>query len=144
SRHGVTPLAWTLDHAGPMARNVRDVARTLGVLAGVDARDASSAAEPVGDYERAAAAGASLAGRRFALAPELLEGTDPEVRAVFDEVVRTLESLGARRVAVSMPGVATMNIACEVLIGAEAAVFHEENLRRAERRELMDPAVRMY
>ena len=26
SRHGVTPLAWTLDHAGPMARSVRDVA----------------------------------------------------------------------------------------------------------------------
>jgi aspartyl-tRNA(Asn)/glutamyl-tRNA(Gln) amidotransferase subunit A len=37
-----------------------------------------------------------------------------------------------------------MNIATEILIGAEAAVYHEENLRRAERRELIDPAVRMY
>jgi len=37
-----------------------------------------------------------------------------------------------------------MNIACEVLIGSEAAVYHEENLRRPERRALLDPAVRMY
>ena len=144
SRHGVTPLAWTLDHAGPMARTVRDVARALGVLAGVDPRDASSATEPVGDYEGPPAARPSLAGRRFAIAPELLEGTDPEVRAVFDEAVGALEALGARRVAVSLPSARAMNIATEIIIGAEAAVYHEENLRRPERRELMDPAVRMY
>jgi aspartyl-tRNA(Asn)/glutamyl-tRNA(Gln) amidotransferase subunit A len=144
SRHGVTPLAWTLDHAGPMARSVRDVARMLGAVAGADPRDASSAAEPVPDYEAALAAAASLSGRRFAVAPALLEGTDPQVRAVFDDTVRRLESLGARRVAASLPSAAAMNIATEILVGAEAAVYHEENLRRAERREQMDPAVRMY
>src|SRR5262249_47066140 len=65
TRHGVTALAWTQDHAGPMARHVRDVARTLKVLAGPDEKDASSAAEPVDDYEAALGGGASLAGRRF-------------------------------------------------------------------------------
>jgi len=144
SRHGVTPLAWTLDHAGPMARSVRDVARTLGLLAGADPRDASSAVEPVRDYEGALPARASLSGRRFAVAPELLDATDPQVRAVFDDTVRTLESLGARPVAVSLPSASAMNIATEILIGAEAAVYHEENLRRPARREQIDPAVRMY
>jgi aspartyl-tRNA(Asn)/glutamyl-tRNA(Gln) amidotransferase subunit A len=142
SRHGVTPLAWTLDHAGPMARSVRDVARGLGLLAGADPGDASSADVPVPDYE--GGLGAPLAGRRFALAPELLEPTDPQVRAVFDQALRTLESLGARRVAASLPSAGAMNIATEVIVGAEAAVYHEENLRRPERRELLDPAVRLY
>jgi aspartyl-tRNA(Asn)/glutamyl-tRNA(Gln) amidotransferase subunit A len=145
SRHGVTPLAWTLDHAGPMARSVRDVARLLGAIAGVDPRDPSSAAEPVTDYEKAVGgAGTSLSGRRFAVASELLKPIEPEVEAVFAAAIAKLESLGARRVAVSLPSAPAMNIATEVLIGAEAAVFHEENLRRPERREGLDPAVRLY
>lgn len=144
SRHGVTPLAWTLDHAGPMARSVRDVARLLGVIAGPDPEDASSAAEPVPDYEAALAGDGALRDRRFAVAPELVEPLEPQVRTVFDAVIRHLEAQGARRVETSLPHVAAMNIACEILIGSEAAVYHEENLRRAERRALLDPAVRMY
>ena len=33
SRSGVTPLAWSLDHVGPMARTVEDIAILLSVLA---------------------------------------------------------------------------------------------------------------
>ncbi len=143
SRHGVTPLAWTLDHAGPMARSVRDVARLLGVIAGADANDTSSAAEPIADYEAGLGKG-SLRDRRFVVARELVQGTDPEVLEVFEAALRALESHGARRTDVSLPSVPAMNVATEILIGAEAAVFHEENLRRPERREKMDPAVRMY
>jgi aspartyl-tRNA(Asn)/glutamyl-tRNA(Gln) amidotransferase subunit A len=144
SRHGVTPLAWTLDHAGPMARDVRGVARTLRVLAGRDDKDPSSASEPVSDYEASLGSGRSLAGRRFVVARELVERVDPDVAAVFAAALRQLESLGARRVDGSLPHAPAMNIACEVLIGAEAAVYHEDNLRRAERRQLLDPAVRLY
>ena len=144
SRYGVTPLAWTLDHAGPMARSVGDVARLLKIIAGFDPNDGSSAREDVADYPAALGSGTSLSGRAFALAPELLSPVEPEVRAVFEQALAHLESLGARRVAVRMPSVPAMNIACEVLIGSEAAVYHEENLRRAERRALVDPAVRMY
>src|SRR6185436_19365546 len=69
---------------------------------------------------------------------------EPEVRAAFDAAIRHLEARGARRVEASLPHANAMNIACEILIGSEAAVYHEENLRRSERRVLMDPAVRMY
>jgi aspartyl-tRNA(Asn)/glutamyl-tRNA(Gln) amidotransferase subunit A len=144
SRHGVTPLAWTLDHAGPMARTVRDVARALRVVAGFDALDASSARADVPDYEAALGQGVSLKGRSFAVAGELLAPCEPELRAAFDRALAQLESLGARRVDVQLPSVPAMNVACEVLIGAEAAVYHEQNLRRPERRTLLDPAVRMY
>ncbi len=144
SRYGVTPLAWTLDHAGPMARSVGDTARLLRVIAGFDPKDGSSAHEEVADYEGALGEGRSLSGRSFAVAPELLSPTEPEVRAVFDRALAHLESLGARRLPVRLRSAPAMNIACEVLIGSEAAVYHEENLRRPERRALIDPAVRMY
>lgn len=144
SRHGVTPLAFTLDHAGPMARSVRDVARLLRLIAGFDPKDGSSVREDVADYEAALGEGRSLSGRSFAIAPELLSPTEPEVRVVFERALAHLESLGARRVEVRLPSAPAMNIAAETLIGSEAAVYHEENLRRGERRALIDPAVRMY
>ncbi len=144
SRYGVTPLAWTLDHAGPMARSVGDTARLLQVIAGFDAKDGSSARETVADYSAALGGGDSLSGRSFAVAPELLSPLEPEVRVVFDRALAHLESLGAGRTSAQLPSVPAMNIACEVLVGSEAAVYHEENLRRPERRALIDPAVRMY
>jgi aspartyl-tRNA(Asn)/glutamyl-tRNA(Gln) amidotransferase subunit A len=49
SRRGVFPLSWSLDHVGPMARTVEDVALTLQAIAGHDPGDASSIAE-VPDY----------------------------------------------------------------------------------------------
>jgi aspartyl-tRNA(Asn)/glutamyl-tRNA(Gln) amidotransferase subunit A len=144
SRHGVTPLAWTLDHAGPMARTVRDTARMLRVLAGFDPRDPSSAREAVPDFESAAGEGLSLRGKRFAVARELMAPVEPQVAALVEDALRHLEREGARRVEVSLPSAPAANVASEVIIGAEAAVFHEQNMRRPERRARIDPAVRMY
>ncbi|MDE0658545.1 MAG: amidase [Gammaproteobacteria bacterium] len=50
SRHGVFPLAASLDHVGPMTRSVEDAARMLGVMAGGDPRDPTSLDAPVPMY----------------------------------------------------------------------------------------------
>src|SRR5918997_1576245 len=50
SRQGIVPLAWSLDHAGPIVRSVEDAALTLGVIAGYDPRDPRSLAAEVPDY----------------------------------------------------------------------------------------------
>ena len=50
SRRGVAPLAFSLDHIGPMTRTVRDNALMLQVIAGHDPGDPGSADEPVPDY----------------------------------------------------------------------------------------------
>ena len=42
STRGVVPLSWSLDHVGPMARRVVDVAQLLQVIAGPDAADPGS------------------------------------------------------------------------------------------------------
>jgi aspartyl-tRNA(Asn)/glutamyl-tRNA(Gln) amidotransferase subunit A len=49
SRYGLTAFASSLDHIGPFARTVKDAA-VLGVIAGRDPRDSTSAEAPVPDY----------------------------------------------------------------------------------------------
>src|SRR5579863_6743452 len=50
SRYGLVAFASSLDHIGPFGRNVRDAARLLGVIAGHDEMDSTSASAPVPDY----------------------------------------------------------------------------------------------
>jgi aspartyl-tRNA(Asn)/glutamyl-tRNA(Gln) amidotransferase subunit A len=50
SKHGVMPLAPSIDHVGPLARSAWDIAAVLQIIAGYDKRDMSSARLPVPDY----------------------------------------------------------------------------------------------
>ena len=49
-RDGVFPVSWTLDHVGPMARSVEDLARMLAVMAGASQSDPYTAEAPIPDY----------------------------------------------------------------------------------------------
>jgi aspartyl-tRNA(Asn)/glutamyl-tRNA(Gln) amidotransferase subunit A len=144
SLHGVTPLAWSLDHAGPMTRTVRDAARLLGVISGFDLRDSTTAREPVPDFERELLADTGLAGRRFAVVRELMDPLEPAVATHFAAVCAQLTALGAVRVDASVPSALAANVASEVIIESEAAVFHERNLREPPRRQLLDPLIPYY
>ena len=53
SNRGVIPMAWTLDHVGPMCKTVEDAAILLSAIAGYDERDSSTANVPIADYARA-------------------------------------------------------------------------------------------
>jgi len=50
SKYGVYPLAWTLDHVGPMTKTVKDAAGLLQVIAGFDPNDPTTVDVPVDDY----------------------------------------------------------------------------------------------
>src|SRR5207249_5278806 len=50
STRGVIPLSWSLDHVGPLARNVADAAVILQVIAGYDPQEITSQIIPVSDY----------------------------------------------------------------------------------------------
>ena len=58
SRHGVFPLADTLDHIGPMTRSVADCALMLAAMEGRDERDPSTRSDPPVDYLAEIARGA--------------------------------------------------------------------------------------
>jgi amidase len=96
SRAGIIPIAHSQDTAGPMARSVRDAALLLGVLAGVDPRDAATAAakghlQP--DYTRGLDAN-GLKGARIGVARKLT-GFNRDVDRLFEEALGAMKAAGA-------------------------------------------------
>jgi aspartyl-tRNA(Asn)/glutamyl-tRNA(Gln) amidotransferase subunit A len=94
SRAGVLPLAWSMDHAGPMTRSAADCALMLRAMAGYDAADASTSVLPVPDYS--AALTGDIKGLRVGLLRSFfLDGAAPEVRASVETAARVLAGAGA-------------------------------------------------
>jgi amidase len=133
SRHGMFDLAPSLDHVGPMARSVADVAALLAAVAGPDPADPTALQEPPPDY--AAANAQSIEGLKIGIDRGWDRGdVDPPVRAVLDEAERVLRSLGAELVEVDVPDVAQAVADWVPNCAVEAAVAHAATFpaRRAE------------
>lgn len=102
SRYGLVAFASSLDQIGPFGKNVRDVARTLGVIAGRDRYDSTAADVAVPDYLGALTG--DIKGLRIGVPPECFgEGLNPEVRASVEAAIKKLESRGAEIVEVTLP-----------------------------------------
>ncbi len=102
SRYGLVAFASSLDQIGVFAREVADVARVLGVIAGRDPHDATSADVPVPDY--VASLTGDLKGARLGFPRALFgEGVDREVRDAVNAVVDVYRDLGAEIVDVELP-----------------------------------------
>lgn len=128
SKYGCLPLAWSMDHAGPLNRSVGDAALTLNVLAGFDPRDPCSVDRPVPDF--ASLLGQDLRGKRIALVRKFFcEDGDPEVFAAIEAVLPVLEGLGAEILEVELPDIADAFKAGTMTIVVEGATYHAERLR---------------
>ena len=139
SRYGVTTLAWSLDHAGPMTRTVADAAFMLQIIAGADANDRSCTADPVPDY--ASALRGDLKGVRIGVPRRhFTEGSHADVEAAYRAAIKALIALGATAVDVDVPHAPYAGSAGWIVAMAEAAQFHEKRLRDTP--ELFDPIVR--
>jgi aspartyl-tRNA(Asn)/glutamyl-tRNA(Gln) amidotransferase subunit A len=102
SRWGLVAFASSLDQIGPLARSVEDAALVLQVIAGHDARDATSSSEPVPDYLAAAARG--VRGLRVGVPRDLVgDGVDAGVQRVFAESLERWRAAGAALVDVALP-----------------------------------------
>ena len=128
SRRGVVPLAWSLDTVGPMARTVEDVALLLAAVAGPDPEDEACSVRPGEDYCRELEAGVS--GLALGVPQEwFFDGVEPDIVAAVQAALAALEREGARRVAVTTPGMAEAHTAHHALLAVEAAAFHGPWLR---------------
>ncbi len=128
SRSGVVPFAWGLDHVGPMARRVRDLALLLTAMAGPDPFDRSAATEATVNF--AATLDEGVEGLRFAVPTfQFLELASPAVADAVREAGRTFEELGARRVDVDMPEeIAHVGPAAIAVFLAEGGAVHRNTL----------------
>ena len=119
TRAGVTPLAWTLDHVGPLARSAEDAALLLGVLAGHDPADPTSARVPVPDY--AARLDRSPRGVRIGVPRDFACAVvDPEVLRAFEAALGELGHAGATVSEVTVPSLDHAGPALGALILGEA------------------------
>jgi len=91
SIRGIVPLIYTLDHCGPMARSVDDVALMMNVLVGHDLLDAASVDHAPEDY--VAALGNPVSGLRLATPEEFYVELDPEVADAMTAATEVLASL---------------------------------------------------
>jgi amidase len=100
---GIFPIELTLDHCGPMANNVENVALLLSVIAGPDGLDPRQTNIQAQDYTHAIDRGAK--GLKIAVVKEGFERAESE--AVVDKTVReaakALERLGVQISEVSVP-----------------------------------------
>jgi aspartyl-tRNA(Asn)/glutamyl-tRNA(Gln) amidotransferase subunit A len=120
SRYGLIAFASSLDHVGPFGRSVKDVATVLGVIAGRDPMDSTSADVPVPDYVRELERPAR--GLKIGVAKEYFgEGLDEEVRAAVETAIQKLGSLGCEIVEVSLPHTRYAIPAYYIIATAEAS-----------------------
>ena len=97
SRDGIIPVAHSQDTAGPLARTVADAAILLAAMSGADPSDPATANGPnrVPDYAAGLSANA-LDGKRIGVLRSYWRaGDDPNVEAVFNQTIQTLEACGA-------------------------------------------------
>ena len=130
SRRGVFPLSWTLDHIGPLTRNVEDAAITLQVLAGHDPLDPASADVRVPDYRADLDKG--VQGLRIGIPRAFFataQATTAEVVAGLDRIATSLRDAGAVVEDIELPDYALFAAAGRVIMMAEAFAIHEKDMQ---------------
>ena len=120
SRYGTLPLAFSLDHMGPLAQTSRDCAAVLNAIIGPDHRDAYCRREAlptihIPDLPK-------LDAMRVGFSPEfLLEGIDPEIRAMVDNAIRAFHEWGATTVELKLGWLREVVAISHIILPAEAA-----------------------
>jgi aspartyl-tRNA(Asn)/glutamyl-tRNA(Gln) amidotransferase subunit A len=102
SRFGIVAFASSLDQAGPIGRKVEDCALLLQHMAGHDPHDSTSVDRPLGNLS--AALTGDVRGLRIGIPSEYrVEGTPPEIEALWQQGVDWLKEAGCTITDVSLP-----------------------------------------
>jgi Asp-tRNA(Asn)/Glu-tRNA(Gln) amidotransferase A subunit family amidase len=129
SLYGATTLAWSLDHAGPMARTVTDAALLLDVLEGYDPRDPRTRqvlVPVVANLE------AGVKGLRVGVVRADGTGRElgtPDVVAAWRKGLATLAAAGAELIEIDLPELEDLRVLNSAVLALEAATFHEPMLK---------------
>ena len=135
SRAGTFPFVASLDHLGPFARSVGDLAASFDAMQGADPADAAQSPMPALPTRGLVEQGAK--GLRIAkLGGYFARGGEP---AAFEAVERVAKALKAERT-VELPGAEIARAAAYLITMTEGAALHLDRLR--DRADDYDPDVR--
>jgi aspartyl-tRNA(Asn)/glutamyl-tRNA(Gln) amidotransferase subunit A len=130
SRMGILPLAFSLDHAGPLAWTAEDNAIMLQAMAGHDPADPASANRPIPDY--CAGLARDVKGLRIGLVRHFYERdneANPATRAAITAAAQTLETLGCTVRELTLSPLADWAACGMAIMQSEAYAIHEHHLR---------------
>jgi aspartyl-tRNA(Asn)/glutamyl-tRNA(Gln) amidotransferase subunit A len=130
SRRGVIPLAFSLDHIGPLSRTVHDNALMLDLIAGYDARDPGSSNRATGGYT--AGLGRGVKGLRVGVIRHFYTRdmvADAEMAASIEAAVEVLGTLGAEVREIETAPLSTYAACNRTILLSEAFAIHEPWLR---------------
>lgn len=130
SRRGVLPLAFSLDHVGPLTRTVRDSALVLDILAGYDGRDPGSANVECGGYCAELTNG--VKGLKIGVLRHFYTRDaqgDPEMVAGIEAAVEVLAGLGAKVREISTAPLVQYAAVNRTIMTSEAYAIHDKWLR---------------
>ncbi|HSM37380.1 MAG TPA: Asp-tRNA(Asn)/Glu-tRNA(Gln) amidotransferase subunit GatA [Longimicrobiales bacterium] len=149
SRYGLVAFASSLDQIGAFGRTVADAAAVLGVIAGIDPLDATSADVAVSDYLGASASGAveGLKGLVVGVPRECFgDGVEPGVLRRCEEALDALRDAGAELRDVSLPHTALAVPTYYLLAPAEASsnLARFDGVRYGPRHASGDGLIDMY
>jgi aspartyl-tRNA(Asn)/glutamyl-tRNA(Gln) amidotransferase subunit A len=139
SAYGVVPLAWSLDHAGPMTRSVRDTALMLNAMAGFDARDSGSVDQAVPDFTMDLERG--VGGLRVGVPRNhFTEGLQPDVEQAWRGALDALVDQGGVPIDVEFDAVRQSVAIGTIILRSEMGTYHANWF--ATRRDDYGPGVR--
>ncbi|CAB4698591.1 unannotated protein [freshwater metagenome] len=133
SAHGVIPLVWGRDHAGPMARSAADVSLLLSYLAGHDQHDPATLSAPVvprSAYPTMASKSRKpYAGMRFGVVRADVDGLPAATAEIFARFLTEVRELGGTLVDVALPANPTGQGGTTMLAEiCETGVYHSQFL----------------
>ena len=129
SGYGVVPLAWSLDHVGPLARTVEDCALMLQVIAGYDPLDPVSIDAPVPNYCAELEDGVKEKRIGVERSYFFYDGVIDDVRRVVDGAIAEYARQGAEIVDVNVPELEHTVETLLTIMLSEASAFHRQMLR---------------
>lgn len=128
SKYGVYPLAWTLDHVGPMTKTVKDAAGLLEVIAGYDPDDPTSVNVPVERYTEQVKG--DVKDLIIGFNEEyFFNNVDEDVERFVRKAIETLIGLGAKVEEVKIPALKYAEYAELVTSLSEASAIHHRDLQ---------------
>ncbi|MBS0243980.1 MAG: amidase, partial [Proteobacteria bacterium] len=143
SRYGAMPLSFSADNVGPLARTARDLARLMGIIAGHDPLDPTSAREPVPDYE--ARLTGDIKGMRIGVAASFFtDGAHAEVLAAFEAAIGQLEKAGAVIKRIPMPHMDAIATYSAIVSRCEGGAIHRTWMRERPGDYSIHLAARLY
>jgi aspartyl-tRNA(Asn)/glutamyl-tRNA(Gln) amidotransferase subunit A len=127
STRGVIPLAWSLDHIGPMTRTAKDAALMLQVIAGYDPEDTNSTDTPVADY--VGTVEAKTSSLRIGIPrTHFYDGLHPEIQAAIDTALSVLAKLTSSQHEIEIPA---PNDTAILIQKAEAYAYHRDYVTKS-------------